>query len=153
MSRTFISSLTLLILLLAFCPTRAEGWQMPNLNPFSSTPKKATPYRVTDGKSGSWLPSMPSLPSWGMSSPRRGPTTWDKVKSAPGNMMNKTKQTLSPLNPFKSQPKKSSHYMGPKKDEPSGFWPNWMTVADKEEAGPPLSVSDWLGAPRPGDNP
>jgi hypothetical protein len=152
MSRTFIASLTLFVLLLATAPAHAEGWGMPNLNPFSSAPKKTTPYKVKDGKSSSWLPSMPTLPGYGSSAPRRGPTTWDKVKAAPGTMYNKTKQTLSPLNPFATQPKKTSMMVSPKKkDEPSGFWPNWMTVEEKDESQP-ITVTDWLGSgKRPGD--
>jgi len=93
---------------------------------------------------------MPSLPTWGKpAAPQRGPSTWQKVKAAPGNMWNSTKKTLSPLNPFKAETKKTSMYMNKKKQEPVGFWPNWMTVEEKDEAGP-ITVTDWLNAPKPG---
>jgi hypothetical protein len=146
MLRKFTASLTLIGLLTVACAAHAD-W--PSLNPFASAPKKKSPYNVKDGKSSSWLPSMPSLPTWGKTTPQRGPTTWQKVKAAPGNMWNSTKKTLAPLNPFATETKKTSLYMNKKKQEPSGFWPNWMTVEEKNEAEP-LTVTDWLNAPTPG---
>ena len=146
MSRRIVSALTLVLVLATAVSAQAEGWGMPNLNPFSSGTKKTPSYRVNDGKSGSWLPS------WGRPAPRSGPTTWQKVKAAPGSMMNKTKETLAPLNPWKATPKKTGSFMGTKKkDETTGIWPTWMTVEEKQEAGGPVSVSDWLNAPKPGD--
>jgi hypothetical protein len=146
MRRHHTAGLALVGLLAAACAAHAE-W---SLNPFASKPKKTSPYKVNDGKSSSWVPSMPSLPTWGKpAAPERGPTTWQKVKAAPGNMWNSTKKTLAPLNPFKAETKKTSLYMSKKPQEPSGFWPNWMTVEEKDEAGP-LTVTDWLNAPKPG---
>lgn len=135
---------TLLLVLAVSGVVRAEGWQWPNLNPFAA--KKSSPYKVKDAGPSSWLPS------WGKpAAPRSGPTTWQKVQAAPGKMYNKTKETLAPLNPFGSQPKKTTSFMGAKKqEETSGFWPDWMTVEEKEESKP-ISVSDWLNAPKPGD--
>jgi hypothetical protein len=141
MCRNFIAGLAVATLLLANGSARAEGW---NLNPFASTPKKTTPYKVSDGKSGSWLPS------WGSSKPRKGPTTWDKVKAAPGTMYNQTKKTLSPLNPFPTHPKKTSMHGKPKKDEVAGFWPNWMTVEEKQETQT-MSASEFIAQRKPGD--
>jgi hypothetical protein len=143
MHRKIVVVGSLLLMLAATGVVQAEGWQWPNLNPFA--PKKTSPYKVNDATSTSWLPT------WGRpAAPRSGPTTWQKVQAAPGKMYNKTKETLSPLNPFKTQPKKTSSFMGAKKQETSGFWPDWMTVEEKEESKP-LSVSDWLNAPKPGD--
>jgi hypothetical protein len=144
MHRNFVAGLALTGVLMFACAAQA-GW--PSLNPFASTPKKKSPYNVSDGKSSSWLPG---LPTWGKPAPRNGPTTWQKVKAAPGNMWNSTKKTLSPLNPFAGETKKTSMYASPKKQEPSGFWPNWMTVEEKDEASKPLTVTDWLNAPKPG---
>ncbi len=107
-------------------PTFAE-W--PNLNPFSSTKK-------TTGASKSWLPT------WGKSTPRQGPTTWQKMQAAPGNAYRSTKETLAPLNPFKGEPAKTSSYSS--KKESSSWWPSWG-----EEKPAPNSVSDWLDNPRP----
>lgn len=150
MHRKFTASLALIGLLAAASAAHAD-W--PSLNPFASKPKKSSPYKVNDGKSSSWLPSMPSLPTWGKpAAPQKGPTTWQKVKSAPGNMWNKTKQTLSPLNPFAGETKKTSMYASAKKQEPTGFWPNWMTVEEKNEADGPRTVTDWLNAPKPGED-
>lgn len=146
MRRHHTAGLALVGLLAATCAAHAE-W---SLNPFASAPKKKSPYNVKDGKSSSWLPSMPSLPTWGKpAAPQRGPTTWQKVKAAPGSMWNSTKKTLAPLNPFKAETKKTSLHMSKKTQEPGGFWPNWMTVAEKDE-GRPLTVTDWLDAPKPG---
>jgi hypothetical protein len=137
--------------LLMFASAAQADW--PSLNPFATAPKEKSPYNVKDGKSSSWMPSLPSLPTWGKPAPRNAPTTWQKVKATPGKVMNKTQETLAPLNPFKTQPKKTSMYMSPKKqDEVSGFWPNWMTVAEKNEADQPKTVTDWLNAPKPGDD-
>jgi hypothetical protein len=115
--------------------------EWPSLNPFA-----AKPQNVSQSNSGSWWPS------WGSSQPRRGPTTWQKVQAAPGNMMTRTKDTLAPLNPWRPEPKPMGPKLGSnkpkKKSEESGWWPKWMTV--EEEKQPPLTVSDWLDAPRPG---
>lgn len=145
MRRKSVAGLALILVLTTTYAARAE-W--PSLNPFSTAPKKTSPYNVNDGKASSW---WPSLPTWGKpAAPRRGPTTWQKVKAAPASMMNKTKQTLAPLNPFKTEPKKTSMFMGPKQEEPSGFWPNWMTVEEKDEAKP-LTITDWLNNKKPGE--
>ena len=149
MRRNSVSALTLTSLLMFACVAQAD-W--PNLNPFATAPKKKSPYNVKDGKSSSWMPTLPSLPTWGKPAPRSGPTTWQKVKAAPGKALNKTQETLAPLNPFKAQPKRTSMYAGSKKQEPSGFWPNWMTVEEKDEANKPITVTDWLNAPKPGQD-
>jgi hypothetical protein len=109
----------------------AAEW--PNLNPFSTT-------KSSSSKSSSWLPS------WGTSkpAPRKAPTTWQRVQAAPGQMMNKTKETLSPLNPFK--PTSTKKTSGAKPAQSASWFPGWTT---QEEKGPPLTVSDWLDSPRP----
>jgi hypothetical protein len=150
MRRNSVAGLTLTGLLMFACAAQAE-W--PSLNPFATAPKKKSPYNVKDGKSSSWMPSLPSLPTWGKpAAPRGGPTTWQKVKAAPGNMWNSTKKTLSPLNPFAGEPKKTSMYSSSKKQASSGIWPDWMTVEEKDEANKPLTVTDWLNAPKPGQD-
>jgi hypothetical protein len=143
--RRHVLGFSLVIVLTFACAARAD-W--PNLNPFSSGTKKSTTQKVNNSNSSSWLPS------WGKSSPQRGPTTWQKIQAAPGNAWNKTKQTLSPLNPFQSQPKKktSLNTSLKKKNEPSGFWPKWMTVEEKQEMDGPITVSDWLNQSKPGDD-
>ena len=149
MCRKFTATLALIGLLTVACAAHAD-W--PNLNPFASAPKKKSPYNVKDNTSSSWMPSMPSLPTWGKpAAPRSGPTMWQKAKAAPGNMWNSTKKTLSPLNPFKAETKKTSMYMSKKQQEPSGFWPNWMTVEEKSEAES-MTVIDFLNAPKPGQD-
>jgi hypothetical protein len=145
MRRKLVFVGSLLLMLAVAGSVQAEGWGWPNLNPFAA--KKTSSYRVNDSKSSSWLPS------WGKPvAPQRGPTTWQKVQAAPGKMYTKTKETLSPLNPFKTQPTRTSSFMGAKKQEEEsyGFWPDWMTVEEKEESKP-ISVSDWLNAKKPGD--
>ena len=144
MRRNVVAAGTLLLVLAVAGVVQAEGWQWPNLNPFA--PKKTSPYKVKDATSTSWLPT------WGQpAAPRKGPTTWQKVQAAPGKMYNKTKETLSPLNPFKTQPTRTSSFMGAKKQqESSGFWPDWMTVEEKEESKP-ISVSDFISQRKPGD--
>lgn len=148
MRRSFTVGLALAVVVTATCAARAD-W--PSLNPFASTPKKTTTYKVKDDTSSLWWPSLPSLPSWSKPAARRGPTTWQKVKAAPGNMVTKTGQVLAPLNPFATKPKKTGYYTGSKKQEPSGFWPNWMTVEEKSDVEPPKTVTDWLDAKRPGE--
>ena len=108
--------------------------------------KKTSPYKVNDGKTGSWLPGFGKSTT----TRRSGPTTWQRVQSAPANMYNKTKETLAPLNPFRSEPRKTSFFNGPQQQEEStGWWPSWMTSEEEQSNDRPTTVSDWLAAPRP----
>jgi len=65
--------------------------------------------------------------------------------------LEQTKQVLSPLNPWKTQSRKTSLYTGPKKNDPQGVWPSWMTVEDKKQMDGPTTVSDFISQRRPGD--
>jgi hypothetical protein len=149
MRRTIVGGIVVLILLAAVVPADAEEWKWPSLNPFGST-KKSPSYKVSDSGSGSWLPS------WGKSTTARKntPSTWQKVQKVPTTMMNKTKETLSPLNPFKTTAKKSAPLSPPSpygNSQPKKDQSNWLTgwMKSEEEKGPPTTVHDWIDAPRP----
>lgn len=141
MNRSVLCAGIAALIVFAVAESRAE-W--PTWNPFASSASAAN---NVNGNSKSWWST------WGSSSPRQGPTTWQRMQSAPSTMMNKTKQTLAPLNPFRQEQKPTTPagFMSSsnKKKTPakSASWFKWSS--EKEEQGPPLTVSDWLDAPRP----
>lgn len=125
--------------LLVAATAQAEGWTMPNLNPFSSNKAAKLP-ADPKYKSSSWLPSWKSKPS-------SGPSVWQKTMAMPGDMVRGTTNTMNKLNPFKTTSKTttSHHYMsGNTKPAESKSW-MW-----KEEEKPqrPQTVSDWIALPR-----
>jgi hypothetical protein len=143
MQRKLVGSIAAAMVMLAAIAAQGEEWQWPNLNPFSSS--KPSNLAKRESNNSSWWPSLPTM---GKPSPRRGPTTWQRIQAAPGNVMNKTKETLSPLNPFQEEPKRSGMSGSSKKKQAeSSWWPKWMTA--EEEKGPPLTITDWLSNPRP----
>jgi hypothetical protein len=147
MQRRIVGIVAVLVLAGWSAAAQAEDWQWPNLNPFKSSKPKSLARNVGTDSRSSWLPS------WGSAKPQRGPTTWQKVQAAPGNMLNKTKETLAPLNPFRSeQPKQRSQFAlgsstSKKAETNDSWWPQWITSEPQKER--PLSVTDWLDAPRP----
>jgi hypothetical protein len=147
MNRMLLGAVTVALLVLTAGESRAE-WS--SWNPFASSTTKSSSQRISGSSATSWWPS------WGKSTASRGgPTTWQRVQAAPSTMYNKTKETLSPLNPFKQEqkPVTPAGYLGSsnKRKTPakSASWFPFWSSEEEEAKGPPLTVSDWLDAPRP----
>jgi hypothetical protein len=134
----------LLVPALAF----ADGWSMPNLNPFSgkSSSKSKNDWSLTGKKPNSSFASSKS----------KKPSTWKKMSTGTANAWNKT---TSSLNPWKPEPKKTpARPTGARrpptgKATPKSTWYNptsWFSKAEdapaeKREAE---SVAEFLSQPR-----
>lgn len=134
----------------------ADGWKMPNLNPFAKKSGPPTSARVSD--SGGL--KMPKLwPSSGKTTTtRKGPSTWQKVSSGTKSMMSKTADFLNPFNDADDNPEPTqitgsnsyfSQVANQKQAEKksSTFLPQWWSGEEEEQK--PKTVTDFLALPRP----
>jgi hypothetical protein len=140
--RTKISVLFLgMVFICSASAVRAEGWKMPDLNPFDNN-RQTTP---NTGTSKSWLPSWKSNPNG------TGTKMWNKVKQAPSDMANGTKRAMNAVNPFKGASTTNSRPLtGSNLDKPQPtkkWFAGWG--ASEEEQNPPQTVSDFIAGPRP----
>ena len=128
--------------MLACSPVAAEGWGLPNLNPFAKKAKTPTSARVSD--SGS---SFNLLPKWGSSTPKKrssGPSTWSRMTSAMnpwGSSKSQSNPEPSPtgsFNPFTTASTKKQEA------ESSSFLPSWLGGAEEEKETGPKTVNDFL---------
>ena len=158
----FLAALTVLF---AASPAQAEGWEMPNLNPFAKRTGPPTSTRISDEDSSSWVPSMPKLPSLpSMSGSRKSnkPSTWQKMSSSTKGFFSKTADVLNPFddqedavaepsitgsNSYFSQ---ASARRGRTKKKSGGMslLPTWPFGEEKPEE--PETVNSFLARPRPG---
>jgi hypothetical protein len=124
----------------------AEGWKMPDLNPFDNN----TTQPISRGaESKSWMPGWKNN-----TLSNAGSTMWKKTQAAPGNLMNGTKRAVNAVNPFKgststthSRPLTGSNL---DKQPPAKKWlPSWGSSDTANEQGPPQTVSDFIAGPRP----
>ena len=137
-----------LVLLTATGDLRAEGWQWPNLNPFTETKatKPASYHYKDDAATKSWLPS------WKIkSSTTTQSGMWQKTKTAPTSMMRSTQQTMNAMNPFKAKPKNTANTTvfgsGAKKKAETKSWLSpWGDSTPAKE--PPQTMSEWIALPR-----
>lgn len=115
---------------LLVCPTAsAEGWSMPNLNPFAKKSKVPTSTRVSDSGSGFSL-----LPKWGTSTTKKrssGPSTWSKMTNA--------------LNPWADDSKSQSRH----EPSPTGSFNPFSTASTKKEEGKSWSLLPSWGSSEP----
>ena len=136
----------------------AEGWQLPNLNPFSTpAPVKPSPYRIKDAPAKSWLPALPkpSFPKPSFPKPSfpktNGPSLMQRAQSAPGNMARGTMNAVNAVNPFKaapSAPPPTTQYSNESKKKPAPSWYSpWGDTT--EPKGAPQTASDFIGGARP----
>jgi hypothetical protein len=135
----------------------AEGWKMPNMNPFAKKSSPPTSARVSDS-GGGW--KMPKLwPSSGKPAARKGPSTWQKMTSGTKSMMSKTADVLNPFDDENDNPppveitgsntyfsQAANRKQAEKKS--STFLPSWWSGEEEEQK--PKTVSDFLALPRPG---
>jgi hypothetical protein len=129
-------------------PVAAEGWQMPNLNPFAkAAPAKPSSYQIKEEGGSSWLPKW-SKPSWPSSA---GSSMWNKTKAMPGKIASGTKQAVNAVNPFKAAPQPmrppTTQYSNETKKSSKRWFSPWPD--ESEEKGPPQTVPDFLAGPRP----
>lgn len=130
-------------LVLSAAIARADGFQLSDLNPFSSQKSTSRNSRQAAGESrGTILPRMPKLevPTMG-SAPRRPnqPTTWQK-------MQRNTSQAFSSLTSWTRPSTKPKPRSQPAKKKGSAF--SWLFP--QPEPKPPIrDVNDFLSLPRP----
>lgn len=125
----------------------AEGWGMPNLNPFASKSKSS---------SNSWFPSGKKTNSSFASRTTKQPSTWQKMSKSTANAWNKT---TSAMNPWKEEKKVSTKITGARrpasapKTASKSTWYNptsWFAKEEQAPVGnrPAESVSEFLNQPR-----
>jgi hypothetical protein len=127
----------------------AEGWSMPNLNPFSSSKSK----KDTSWK---WPGQQPAGKSSFASQRSPQPTTWQKLSQGTANTWNKTSATINPWHKETTAPTRNTATRRPSnlpgKQPPPTTWYNPTTWfgEKKPERGShaPGSVSEFLNQPR-----
>jgi hypothetical protein len=130
---------------LAIPAALAEGWKMPNLNPFkkaSASPNRAKASFTDNGKSGG-LPKL-AMPRWPSQSKRsRGPSTMQKLNKNTKEFFGKTKNVLMPWSTSSKKPASS------RTAKKKSFLTSWIPKP-KPKKEPPKTVTDFLGQERPG---
>lgn len=138
----------------------ADGWGMPNLNPFAKKSKLPTSASVSDQGRSSGFSLLPKWPGSKSSKPTaaRGPSTWTRVTTGTKSLVSKTTDALTPwdndkktaakpqgptgsFNPFTSASSKKQD------NEKKSFLPSWTMGEDKPKQ--PTTVNEWLAQPKP----
>jgi hypothetical protein len=148
------------IAVLAPLPAFAEdnGWNLPNLNPFSSKGKPPTASRTAKSNSGWKLPRL-----WPSNSNARRPTNQpgalEKMTTGTKQFFSKTADALNPWDDENDdrvhKPSGSnsafSRTTSKKKEESSSFLSpaSWWSSEEKS-SGRDKTVNDFLSRPRPG---
>jgi hypothetical protein len=139
-------------------PALAQGWGLPNLNPFSSKGKLPTGGHVDDGSGGfSLLPSLPKWPSMSSKSSRSGPSTWTRMTNGTKSLVSKTTDALNPFDDDEPQSRSvtgsnsifSNASTSKKASEKKSFLPSWLYGGSEEKYEKPKTVNDFLSQPRP----
>jgi hypothetical protein len=147
-SRRMIYVIFLVASLVCAPQALAEGWKVPNLNPFKKTSAKTNRAQAsfTDHVKSAGMPKF-SLPSWpGATKSKekrsREPSTMQKLGRNTKAFFGKTKRVLMPW----STSKKPTGSRTPKKKSFFGSW--WPGSKPKRQT--PKTVTDFLGQERPG---
>jgi hypothetical protein len=123
---------------------QAEGWKMPDLNPFNNNEAVKQP-----ATQKSWLPSFTKKAP----AANNSPSVWKKVQGAPASMARGTKNALNSVNPFKKDETtvtKSNPYPTGLHENKPAEKKSWFGMgAAQPDKGPPTTVSDWMSQPRP----
>jgi hypothetical protein len=142
--RRMIYVVFLATLTLAIPAAFAEGWKMPNLNPFkkaSASPDRAKASFSDNAKSGG-LPKF-AMPTWPSQSKKsQGPSTMQKLNKNTKEFFGKTKNVLMPWSTSSQKPTDS------RKAKKKSFFSSWIPKP-KREKEPPKTVTDFLGQERP----
>jgi hypothetical protein len=113
-------------------PASAEGWKLPNLNPFSKTSSKGT---QTTRARPAVSPSRAAEPSF-----------LEKVNTGTKEFFTKTGDFLMP---WKKSDKKPSASRTTTAARPAGKKSIFPWAGDKKETEPePQSLTDWLAQPK-----
>jgi hypothetical protein len=135
----------------------AEGWSLPNLNPFAK--KKSGPYTTRTSDRSGW--KLPSLWPKAKRTTTSGPSTWQKMTTSTKTAAAKTADFLNPFDDANdAQPAPSPTGYGspfstasaPKQSEGSGSMvPQWLWGGGAKEEGPkrPKTVNEFLSQPKP----
>lgn len=146
------ASRCLIAILLAFVlsvPARAaEGWKMPNLNPFSKKEAKPKPRtRISDEPKSTWKMPKPSMPKpFAAKSTKKSkqPSTWQKMNNGTKNFFAKAKDTLNPFDDDDKPRENARTASKPAKAKGS----SWMGKGQESEQTP-MTPNDWLNMSRP----
>ena len=124
----------------------ADGWKLPNLNPFQKSTAKRTHASVSDHSKWSMIPRL-SMPKWPTtkSSHSRGPSTLDKLNRETKILWYKTKGVLMPWSKTAAKTSRFSRSHG-RSSKPSFL--SSMFGTKKEPPKRPRTVSDWLAQER-----
>ncbi len=129
----------------------ADGWALPNLNPFAkkdgATPAPTTTKPTSDAAKGMSGPTVPQLGKKTAAQPAPQPSIFNKIGSGTANVMNKTKQMFAPQKSAPSPVALGSQASKPKKADSA---PGWNPFAPKKpEPEPARTASEFIGQPRP----
>lgn len=140
----------------------AEGWQMPNLNPFAKKAGPPTSARVSDAGDGWKMPSFApkAKKKSTMAGKRPQPTTWQKMTTGSKKFWSQTADTLNPFNDAKdNRPMPSvtgtNSYFSQASSRKSNtqksntFLPSFWS-SEKESPKRSNDVNNFLSQPRPG---
>ncbi len=131
--------------------TLAEGWKMPNLNPFARKDSHPANVRLADEeKDAWWKPKLPSLA--GRSRSNKHPSTWSRMSRGTKSAWAKTTDALNPFDDEDDNPKPVTGYNtaftrpSTRKEtaKKSSWWP-WTAAEPKR----PETVQDWMSLERP----
>lgn len=148
-----------LAMLLTWCAVAAplaaaEGWSLPNLNPFSK--KDAATARPKPSEKENWFkaPSLPKLPSWNspkkadrMPAASQGPSTFDKMSSGTKEFFSKTKSTLMPWTDDDKTSRKSGSYRSASRTQRKSLLSSGGDEGEREPEDI-RTVNDFLSLPR-----
>ena len=126
--------------------TAADGWKLPNLNPFQKSSSKRTHASVSDHSKWNVLPKL-SLPKWPTtkSTYHHKPSTLDKLNRETKMLWYKTKGVLMP---WSKSPSKSSYSRSRTHKSSKPSFLSSMFGTKKAEPKRPRTVSDFLAKQR-----
>ena len=133
----------------------AEGWQMPNLNPFQR--KNSHPAHLRSETSASknswWKPKLPARTASHSNATTAQPSTWTKMTRGTKSAWAKTSDALNPFDDANDKPKPITGYntaftrpsTRKTAEKKSSWWPSW----GEEKPQRPRTVQDWMAQEMP----
>jgi hypothetical protein len=152
-ARVVIPILSFVVFFAAFSARGENKWHLSDLNPLDKSEAKAAP----KSKSKS---SFFKLPEWNWfgrdakkNSRKKGPSAWEKLKTGVKNVIDKSKEALTPASTGKKGRGYSSireRFQGVEKKDSGkskSLFSSWFS--NKEKPKKPKTVSEFLAQPRP----
>ena len=132
----------------------ADGWSMPNLNPFAK--KYPGPAKARASDSGWKMPSLWPKSNTAARSPAAGPSTWQKMTNSTKSAMSKTADFLNPFddaNDLKATDPSPTGYnkqitQSPDKKQTDAKQASWWG-GEAEQPKRAQTVNDFLSQPKP----